>query len=342
MDHFWLGMAIIFFSGVFNGSFALPMKFIRRWHWENLWLVFALVGILAMPILLAITFVPRWGEVLRGTSSHALAYPLVFGFLWGIAQVTFGLGIKAMGMAFAFAVVSGLACLSGSLAPLLVLNPSDLFRSRGLFLLASMPLLFLGLILCGKAGRRREKDLSFPGSTPESPGGKFMTGLAICIFTGIFGSSFNLGFAFSGDILRKSMELGARQVTATYGVWALVFSAGFIPNLLYCVYLLFRNSSWSLFREAGWMREAMLAVAMALLWLGGVTSYGIGAILVGRYGTSVGFVLFMASSILSANVLGLLTGEWKAAQTGTRRLLWAGVAAILASILVLNLGGVLA
>ena len=33
--HFWLGMAIIFVSGVLNGSFPAPMKYSRRWRWEN-------------------------------------------------------------------------------------------------------------------------------------------------------------------------------------------------------------------------------------------------------------------------------------------------------------------
>jgi hypothetical protein len=78
---------------------------------------------------------------------------------------------------------------------------------------------------------------------------------------------------------------------------------------------------------------------MGLLWLGGIVSYGIGATLVGRYGTSVGFALFSASIILSANVGGILAGEWKSTSARTRLLLGVGMAAILAAIVVLNLGG---
>jgi L-rhamnose-H+ transport protein len=315
------------------------MKYTRQWKWENTWLVFAAAALLIIPWLLAAGFVPHLAEVYRGVSSRALLAPLVFGFLWGIAQVTFGLGISAVGMALAFAVVAGLSCLSGSLIPLLVLNPADLLRPRGILLLVSMPILFAGLALYGMAGRRRGKEQAPASGAAGAAAMSFAAGLAICIFTGIFGSNLNLGFAFSGPILKKAVALGAFPLTSTYASWALVLGAGFIPNLLYCFLLLFRNGSWSLFLKPGWARETGLGIAMGLLWLSGLVGYGIGATLVGKYGTSLGFALFTAAQILSSNFLGILTGEWKATSPATRRVLTAAVVVILISVLVLNLGG---
>ena len=338
-DHFWFGMAVIFISGALNGSFPLPMKYTRQWKWENTWLVFAATALLIIPWLLAVGFVPHLEDVYRGVSSRALLAPLIFGFLWGIAQVTFGLGISAVGMALAFAVVAGLSCLSGSLVPLLVLDPADLLRPRGILLLISMPILFLGLTLYGMAGRRREKEQRPAGGAAGATAMSFMTGLAICIFTGIFGSNINLGFAFSGPIQARAVALGAAKLIATYASWALVLGAGFIPNLLYCFLLLFRNRTWPLFRKPGGARETGLAVAMALLWLSGMVGYGIGATLVGKYGTSLGYALFITAMILSSNFLGILTGEWKATSQTTRRALAVAVVVILTSVLVLNLGG---
>lgn len=92
-------MAIIFLSGALNGSFAFPMKHARRWAWENTWLAFALVALLILPWLLAAGFVPHLGQVYQQTSARALFVPIAFGFLWGIAQCTFGIGIEAVGIA---------------------------------------------------------------------------------------------------------------------------------------------------------------------------------------------------------------------------------------------------
>lgn len=338
-EHFSLGMGVILLSGLFNGAFPLPMKSIRNWKWENTWLVFSVAAVLLLPWILALLFVPHLAQVYRRASPRSIEYPALFGFLWGIAQVTFGLGIDAVGMAIAIAVVSGLGSLFGSLVPLLVLNPESLFQPRGIFLLIALPVLLIGLFLYGKAGRLRERDLLTSSSRIADVSRNFASGLAICIFTGIFTSNFNLGFAFSNDLQRVAMAMGATPARATYAVWALVFGAGFLPNLIYCAYLLSRNHTWRLY----WGRQSAgnigLSLAMAGLWGAGVFGYGIGATVVGRYGTSIGFTLFMASSILSSNILGIWSGEWKATETLTRRTLTAGLIVILISVLVLNLPG---
>ena len=337
-EHFWLGMAIILFGGVLNGSFPLPMKY-ARWRWENTWTVFTVVGLILIPWALAVGFVPHLGVVYDEVSLRALLFPIIFGFLWGIAQTTFGIGLKTLGMALAFAVVAGIGSLVGSFLPLIILNPSDLFKPRGLLLMASLPILIVGLFIYAKAGRRRDAEKPSTVSVGDVGKMSFGAGLAICIFTGVVGPSWNLGFAFSGDLLHKGAELGATQVTSGYAVWPLLLGAGAIPNLIYCFYLLSRNRGWGLFFGSGRGRELLIGSAMALLWLSGVVIYGYGASLVGKYGTSVGFALFVPAQILASNTLGLLSGEWTGTALVTRRLLYAGVGVIVLAVLVLSLGG---
>jgi len=338
-NHFWFGMAVILFSGAMNAGFALPMKYSRTWKWENLWLVFSVVGIFIVPWALAFGLAPELMQVYAGVTPRALLLPLIFGLLWGVAQVTFGVSLRMVGVALTFAVVSGLASLSGSLVPMLAFHPEELFRPRGLMLLLSIPFLIVGLTFYAFAGRRREKEQAGPKAGPSPAKSSFATGLALCIFTGIFGSRYNLGFAFGGDVIRASLQHGAGPLTSTYPLWGLVLGAGFIPNLVYCVYLLMKNRTTSLFGRSGWTHEAVLAVAMALLWVTAVLSYGMGATLVGADGTSIGYMLFIASSILFANAFGLMAGEWKGASVRTKRFLFAAVVFILIAVIVVNLGG---
>ncbi len=255
---FFFGMTIIFISGLFNGSFAWPMKHARRWHWENLWLFFTFLALFVLPLLLTLALVPHLRDLYTAAPLRELLPALIFGFLWGIAQVTFGIGIAAVGMALAVAVVVGLTGFLGSLIPMLVLHPEELFRPRGIALMISLPILILGLVLYGMAGLRREKEQESQNGQPVERKMSFAAGLAICIFTGVFGALLNFGFAFSGPLQRRSVELGANPAFSTYAVWMLVLAAGFIPNLLYCGYLLFRNRTWSLYPIAGWPKEAAM------------------------------------------------------------------------------------
>jgi L-rhamnose-H+ transport protein len=338
-EHFWLGMMIALGSGMMNGVFSWPMKYSRLWKWENTWAVFNLASTVVLPVCLVAFFVPHLVQVYRGVPERALVLPLIFGFLWGTTHVTIGLSIWAVGMALSFAVIAGMTSLFGSLIPLLVLHRGDLFRPQGLLLLGSMPVLFLGLWLFGKAGLRREKEQPAPSSPTAEPKISFAKGLALCIYTGAFAGSINLGFAFGGDVTRRSLELGANRVTATYAVWALVLLAGFIPNAAYCSYLLFRSRGWGLFTQAGAAKDWVLAITMAALWGLGVFGYGIGATVAGKYGTSAGFALWVAMTIVASSVIGGLTGEWKGTSPHTRRILAVAMAMVLVSVIILSLGG---
>jgi len=292
-----------------------------------------------VPWALAFGLVPGLTQVYADVTPRALVLPLVFGLLWGSAQVTFGLSLRMVGVALTFAVVSGLASLSGSLVPLLVFHPQDLFRPRGILLLLSIPFLLVGLIFYAFAGRRREKEQASPKAESSPRPGSFATGMALCLFTGIFASSYNLGFAFGGEVIRSSLRHGAGPLTSTYAVWSLVLGAGFIPNLVYCIHLLVKNRTATLFGKSGWTRETVLAIGMALTWVTAVLGYGIGATLVGAAGTSTGYMLFIAASILFANAFGLMAGEWKGASVRTVKFLVTALAFIMIAVIVLNLGG---
>ncbi len=72
LEQFWLGMAIIFVSGILNGGFALPMKYTRHWNWENTWFVFSVVGIFLLPWVMAFGFVPHLTEVYAGVPTRVV------------------------------------------------------------------------------------------------------------------------------------------------------------------------------------------------------------------------------------------------------------------------------
>ena len=93
-------------------------------------------------------------------SNEALSGFKAFGFGWGVGSTLFGLGLSRVGMALSFAIVLGITASLGSLLPLLVLEPQQLFTPQGTALMAGLGLVVLGIVLCAVAGRRRERELS--------------------------------------------------------------------------------------------------------------------------------------------------------------------------------------
>jgi L-rhamnose-H+ transport protein len=64
---------------------------------------------------------------------------------------------------------------------------------------------------------------------------------------------------------------------------------------------------------------------MAILWMGAFALYGMSAVYLGRFGTSIGWGLFQIFMIMTATLSGAFTGEWKDAPRFARALLGLGM-----------------
>ena len=120
------GVGIVMIAGLLNAAFAIPMRYNRHWKWENTWLVFSFWSLLVFPWLFVVLLVAHAGELFGSLTFWELAPALVFGFLWGIAQATFGISIKLLGVSIAIPVVSAIAIILGAFIPLLARHPEAL------------------------------------------------------------------------------------------------------------------------------------------------------------------------------------------------------------------------
>ena len=329
-----IGLIFVLLGGVFQGSFALPMKRVPRWRWENTWLVYSLVAMIALPWLLVAATVHTPFAVLSLSSGAILARVALFGFGWGIGSTLFGLGIDRVGIGLGFAIILGVTASLGSLLPLLILSPQRLFTTQGHALLGGLILVLGGIVLCSAAGDRRERETA---AAQRREGSRFWLGLALCVASGIFSPMLNFSFVFGKDLQDLTLKSGARPAMASNLVWAVALGAGFLANAGYCVYLLRRNKTWGLLRPTNAPPAYWLGCfVMGFLWFAGIVVYGIGAAGLGALGGVIGWPLFMAMIIITANIWGALTGEWKGSPWVTHAYSWSGIAMLLVAIGVIS------
>jgi L-rhamnose-H+ transport protein len=331
-----ISVAFVLLGGVFQGSFALPMKRMSGWHWENTWLVYSVVAMIALPWLLVAATVPHPAEAFKLTSTAILVKVALFGFGWGVGSTLFGIGIDRVGIGLGFAIILGVTASLGSLLPLIILSPERLLTSQGRALVAGLILVLGGIVLCSIAGGRREREAA---DTKRSGRSHFWLGLAICVASGIFSPMLNFSFVFGKDLQVLTLKFGARPAMASNLIWALALSAGFLANAGYCVYLLRKNrTSGSFFAEnvpsGYWLGSSL----MGFLWFAGIVVYGVGAAGLGALGAVVGWPLFTAMIIITANVWGALAGEWKGSAWTTYAFSWAGIAILLLAIGIISRG----
>jgi L-rhamnose-H+ transport protein len=328
------GIVLLLCAGVMNASFTLPMKFTRRWAWENTWAAWSAWALLVLPIAAACWTVPQLGKVYMHAGTANLLLVTLCGLGWGIAQVLFGLAVDLIGIALAFSIVLGLSAAMGSLIPLLQLHRDRLFSPAGLGILSGIALVLAGVAVCAIAGRAREKAVAAPAHRTSAS-----TGLLCAVLAGIGAAAMNFGVAFGQPVIDAATAAGAGEAWRTNAVWAPLLAAGAIPNLLYCIFLMRKNRSASNFTIAGTASYWGLAGVMAVLWFVSTLMYGVASIKLGELGPVLGWPFFMSLIVISASLLGLLTGEWKGAGKGPVRIQLAGVALLVLAVIVLSRAG---
>lgn len=332
------GAMLAILSGVMNGSFTFPMRFLGRWEWENVWSIFIAVSCLLLPAVMIVLLSPSAGIILLHAPSGAMAVAILTGFAWGFGAIMFGQSVSAVGISLANTFVLAISSALGSLLPMLVLAPQKTFQHTGKMILAGVAIEIAGIILCGRAGRLREK-ASQPGDERGNLVGHarpLAVALLLVIGAGILSAVFNIGFALAQPIAAYGRASGLSEFASTNLIWGVMLASGSVANLGFCLWLLWKNGSFKKFRQAGSGRLYLLSTVMALLWGGSIFVYGAAAPRLGALGTAIGWPLSLATGLLIANAIGAAVGEWRQASPGAKGWMSCGVAVLLIAIVVLG------
>lgn len=309
----WILLAI--FAGICNGTFAFPMKFTSKWRWENIWGLFSLWGFVVFPILLGLMTVPHLFKIFQVVGLQKLFLIFIFGFLWGIGSICFGLGIRYIGIGMAFSLNIGLTIAIGSLLPLFqgMLN-SDSDQRNAMIVLFGILIIIIGVIINGHAAFLREKQISKDENisklTKKSRKVAFK-GIVLCIVAGLMSPMLQIAFMLGRDIVIVAKEMGISTTMATNAIWMVALFGGFVITIVYTTILLTRNKTWELYKITEAKNYHLYAIIMGLLWTVTIASYGIAVGNMGELGLSIGWAIFNSVGIICANLLGILTKEWQ-------------------------------
>jgi L-rhamnose-H+ transport protein len=328
-----LGFVLVFIAAIAGGGLAVPLKKRRKFELENIYIPSTLVMMLVLPIIMAAFVAPQWLEAVRSTDARTVWAGVAYGFGWGVGAILFGYGVTMAGMSVGYATIMGINTAVGSILPFLVKSPADLLTPGGLVILAGIAGCVIGVAVCGMAGSRRERQAGLVG---ERRG--FGAALLVCAASGVLSSCANLGFAFTSRVGEEALRLGASPVFSTLASWMPVFWGAAAALLLWFGGLQVKKGTWRKNVGPDAAHDWMMGVLMGVIWFVATIPYGMGAYYLGRLGTSVGWAVNIASSLLVANVFGFMTREWAGVPPRILRTLYLGLAILIAAIVLLAVG----
>ena len=330
-----IGVLLAMSGGVMVGNCMVPLKYLRRWRWENVWIIFSLVALVLLPWFLAFLKVPNLLGVYANVNGSNFIMPFAYGAGWGIAQVLFGLAVIRVGMALAFAVTIGLSAALGTLVPILFKDPAVLATARGSLFWLGLFLMSAGVVACSWAGRERETEQG--GQAAHSSKRRYKSGILMATAAGLFAPMLNYALAFGDTFILEAMRQNTSPANAPYAVWPVALAGGAVPNIAYAGFLVYSNRSWANFSPL-WPDIALGAI-MGVLWMGSVAVYGTATTFLGALGASIGWSIYQICIILTANISGWITGEWRNVSLRSRVSLWSGLFLLGLATLALAFGG---
>jgi L-rhamnose-proton symport protein (RhaT) len=328
-----LGFLLVLIAAIAGGALAVPLKKRRTFELENIYIPSTLVMMVALPLAMAAAVLPNWTQALHAAGARTVWAGAAYGFGWGIGAILFGYGVTLAGMSVGFAIIMGINTAVGSILPFVVKSRAELFTAGGGVILAGIAGCVIGVAICGKAGALRENNGTEGGSQRS-----FGLALLVCVASGFLSACANLGFAFTSRVGDEALKLGASPVYSTLASWMPVFWGAALALLVWFGGLQIRRGTWRKNFGPDAAYDWSMGVLMGVIWFVATIPYGMGAYYLGRLGTSVGWAVNIAFSLIVANAFGFLTREWTGAPPRALRTLFSGLIVLLGAIVLLAVG----
>jgi len=246
----FIGVIYHWIGGLASATNFIPFRGIRRWSWEIYWLIQGFAAWIVAPLLLASLLVPHLVRILHAAPASSIHYAFLYGALWGIGGLTFGLAIRYLGIALGYAIALGLCTAFGTLIPPIYDGSihTILHEHSGQVILAGVLLCLIAVAVNGAAGLSKEREVT-PEEKAEAGESdfSFAKGIAVAIFAGIMSSFFAFGLAAGkpiGDIAKAELLANHRlDLWQNLPVLIVVLWGGFLTNFFWSAILILKNRS---------------------------------------------------------------------------------------------------
>ncbi len=328
---------VIAIGAFFTSSYYVPINKIKDWSWESYWLIQGVFAWIVFPFLGVFLAVPEGHslcELFSSSNSFNVWMNVLFGALWGVGGLTFGLSMRYLGVALGQSIAYGTCAALGTIMGPILLNiffPELNALDRLTFaVLLGVVVTLVGIAIIGVAGSMKASSLSEEEKKAAVKDFNFPKGLAISLLAGFMSGCFNVGLEFGKDINFADTDPMYKTLPAVL----LCTLGGFVINAGYCFYQNQVNKTWGDYKKGNvWGNNLLFCALAGILWY----SQWFGMSIARGFFTeaptldTLSFCILMAFNVTFANVWGIILKEWKGCSQKTITVLIIGLIVLVAS-----------
>lgn len=237
-----LGLLIIAIGSFGQSSSYVPINKVKNWAWESFWIVQGIFAWLVFPLLGALLGVPEGMGLFELLGNGGAAKAIVYGILWGVGGLTFGLSMRYLGVALGQSISLGTCAGFGTLLPAIFAG-TNLFQGQGLILLVGVCITLAGIAVIGYAGSLRSKNMTEEEKKAAIKDFALTKGLLVALLAGVMSACFALGLDAGTPIKEAALTNGVKPLFAGLPVILLVTFGGFLTNAAYCIQQNIKNKT---------------------------------------------------------------------------------------------------
>ncbi len=325
----FIGLLIIAIGAFCQSSCYVPINKIKEWSWESYWLVQGVFAWLVFPLLGALLAVPQ-GEslfALFAANPKETWLTILFGVLWGVGGLTFGLSMRYLGVALGQSIALGTcAGLGAILGPVFTGHADTLTAAVWVGVVVTL----IGIGIIGIAGGMKSSSLSEEEKKAAVKDFNFPKGILIALLCGFMSACFNIGLNFGADLNWSETPEMFKTLPATL----LVTVGGFVTNAVYCLSQNKKNHSFGDYKKTSvWGHNLIFCALAGLLWYSQFFGLSLGKGFLVSSPTLITFswCILMALNVTFSNVWGIILKEWKGVSRQTILVLILGLAVLIFS-----------
>jgi len=337
-----IGILLIAIGSLGAASFYVPFKKVKQWSWESYWIMQGVAAWLILPWLFAWITVPSGSlmSIIHDTPTSAKWLTILFGALWGVGGLTFGLSIRYMGIALGQSIVLGLTAALGTIIPAAVAGDSLFSTRAGILTLIGVAVALVGITIIGYAGALKNKNLSDEERKKAVAEFALRKGILIALLSGVMSASFAFGYQSGVPIEEAAAAHGTNALYVSNPTLIFILLGGFITNFIYCLYLNIKNKTYRDYFSVPpgvFFSNIFFTFLAGFLWFLQFHFYGMGKSQVPESMEVFSWSILMSLNIAIANIWGIFLKEWKGVSTRTIVILVVGIVILILSTFVINL-----
>ena len=333
-----IGLLIIAVGAFCQSSCYVPINKLKDRSWDSHWIVQGAIPRLPLPLLGALLAVPAGHslcELFTGDNSFNILMTILFGVLWGVGGLTFGLSMRylgvALGQSIALGTCAGLGTIMGPVLLNIFFPELDALSSLTFAVIMGVVVTLVGIGVIGVAGAMKSSSLSEEEKKAAVKDFNFPKGLTIALLAGFMSGCFNVGLEFG-----KGIHFGdlTPDMYKTLPATLLVTLGGFVTNAIYCFNQNSKNKTWGDYKKGGvWANNLLFCLLAGALWYSQFFGLSLGKGFLTESPTlmTLSFCILMALNVVFSNVWGIILKEWKGCSSTTIAVLIIGILILIVS-----------